>query len=340
MAEGKSKSTKTPKQTPTKTDHLKEDPPVPGQNWAVVSFVNPKDHVLGKLLHYANSFMVADINKTITAQAIQMVRKLSVDMRSRITETLDKLRYSLDEEDKVLLRLLEKKYGSMVLDEDEYVESCRRAYELDPEEITDRYKIYLTENRTRLNQEYDNAHGDVTSLRGFKMRANFSRLEDAHSHAKKMRDVVEPGIHAFVAPVGTWFPVDMEADEVQDQDYMLPELNDLMGKYHEGIRSREAFYQERKREMQESGDQSSAEVQRERMRDKLREKRNATMKQEIEAYKTMGLKEGAAAGETSKVDKKKKRKHHKKRTTEPGAEQEPPRVPDPVEPSVSSAGSA
>lgn len=258
-------------------DHLKQDPILNGQNFVVVSFVNPKDKVVEKNLYYTNRFMVDDINKMITAQAIQMVKKLSVDMNKKITDTLDRLKNSVDEEDKHVYRLLNEKYRTMVIDEDEYVEECRRQYELDSEELLDRYNMFLAENRTKMDATFDAANNDANSLRGFKVRGSYSRFEDARDRAQYLRDNVEPGIHAYVVQMGVWFPVDMEADEVQDQEYMLPKLNELMGKYHEGMHARDKFYQERKKEMMENpeptGGKSSSSVK-ERLQKKLLEKQN------------------------------------------------------------------
>lgn len=284
-----------------KTDYLKQDPIIAGQTYSVVSFVNPPDHVLGKQLHYVNSFLVNDVNKSITAQAIQMVRKLQVDMRAKLTDLLDKLKYSLDEEDKNLSRLLESRYREMQIDEDEYVEECRRRYELDEEEMLDKYKIYLSGERTRMDREYDEAHDNQTSLRGFKIRGNYARLDDANERAKHVRDNIEPAIHAFVVPVGVWFPIDMDADEVQDQDYMLPQLNELMGKYHEGTHARNRHYQERKLEMEADAAQDGRKNTKTRLQEKLRNRKNEKMRNELEQFKQAGK-------GTEDVKKKRKRK--------------------------------
>jgi len=269
-------------------DHLKQDPILNGQNFVVVSFVNPKDKVVEKNLFYANNFMVQDINKMITAQAIQMVKKLSVEMNNKISETLDRLKNSVDEEDKHIYRLLNDKYRSMLIDEDEYVDECRRQYEFDSEEILDRYKIFLAENRTKLDHTFDDANNDANSLRGFKVRGSYSRFEDARDRAQFLRDNVEPGIHAYVVQMGVWFPVDMEADEVQDQEYMLPKLNELMGKYHEGMHARDKFYQERKKEMMESPAPTGGKLSvKERLQKKLQDKQNQKVNDDISEFKKL-----------------------------------------------------
>jgi hypothetical protein len=273
------------------SDYLKTDPVLNGQDYAVVSFVNPGDPVVEKNLYYVNKFLVADINKTLTAQCIQMVRKLQVDMRSKITDVLDRLRASANEEDKNLSRILEGRYRDMQLDEDSYIEECRRRYEMDASDISDRYKMYLTENRQSMDTEFDQANDHKTSLRGFKVRGAFARMADARDRAKFLRDNVEPGIHTFVVPMGVWFPVDMEADEVQDQEYMLSQLNELMGKYHEGVHARNQHFAERKREMEQQGTAPAKRVPHEakdtkaRLQEKLRKKKDAQIRADIAALK-------------------------------------------------------
>lgn len=275
------------KDTGVKVDHLKRDPIIAGQTYCTLSIVNPADMVAKKNLYYSNKFMVSDINKTIAAQAMQMAKKLSVDMRKKIDGVLDKLKSSVDEEDKHLYRILDEKYRKMAIDEDEYVDECHRKYTLDSEEILDRYKIYLSENRINLDREFDDAHNDATSVRGIKVRGVFNRYEEAAKQGKFLRDTVEPGIHAFVAEVGAWLPIDMEADEVQDQDYMLPALNDLMGKYHEGMRARKNHHEERQREMADATPANRKEQQRARLQKKLRENRSKKIKQEVAEFERL-----------------------------------------------------
>lgn len=291
-----------------KRDYLKQDPCLSGQNWAVVSFINPSDRVVEKQLYFVNNFMVDDINKSLTAQATHMARKLAVDMRSKIGDKLDQLKMSVDPESKFLGQQMEACFKDMCVDEDAYVEECRRKYALEQRELSDKYKMYIVDNRTRLDKEYDDAHDQETSVRGFKVRGVFAHIDDAKIRAKYLRDEIEPAIHAYAVPVGCWFPVDMEADEVQDQEYMLPELNELMGKYQEGVHARNSFYQERKREMGEGGPRSTKE----RLQEKYQAKVNEQRKQELEALKrAVGTDSLEQKERFVKKDKKKKHRKNK-----------------------------
>lgn len=304
--------------TERRRDYLKEDPPVTGQDWAVVSFVAPEDMVTKKTLHYVNRFMVADINKTITAQAIQMAKFLNASMRSKIDDVLDKLRSSVDDDDKRVYEILSKRYKEMEIAEDDFVGECRRKYELDEEEISDRYKIYLVENRQQIDREFDEAHDHVSSVRGIKVRGCYQDYKDAQARAKFVRDNIEEAIHAYVAPVGKWLPLDFDADEAQDQDYMLPQLNDLMQKYHENIHARNAHYNERKRELEASAHDGNKKTMKERLQQTLRERKNAKMRAELEAVRNAGV-DGAPAPTPAPTEIKKTKKKTKKtkKTEEP-----------------------
>lgn len=268
----------------SKVDHLKEDPPLNGQRYCVFSFVNPEDRVLMKQIYYLNQFMVDDINKMIVAQASHMIKKLQVDMRNRIDTVLDKLKMSVDEEDKHLYRILNNKFKEMTVDEDEFIDNCHRKYILDQEELVDKYKIYLSQNRTKLDYEFSDANGEGCSTRGIKFRGAYDSYEQAANRCKYVRDNVEQGIHAFVIPVGTWVPLDMEADEVQDQDYMLPALNDLMGKYHEGMRAKDAHYHQRKQDLAEQYQRKDVKS---RLQETLRKKKHDQIRKDIEDFKRL-----------------------------------------------------
>lgn len=279
-----------------KTDYLKEDPELNGQRYAVVSFVNPEDRVLLKNLYYVNKFLVRDINQQIVAQASHMAKKVQVEMRKKISGTLDRLKMSTDEEDKHLYRILNDKFNDMQLDEDEFVQECHRKYTLDEEEILDKYKMFIAQNRTQVDGEFNDAHGDGTSVRGIKVRGSYQSYNEAAERCKYVRDNIEPAIHAYVVSVGTWFPIDFEADEIQQQDYMLPALNELMGKYHEGMRAKDAHYMERKREMSEK----TRDDPKSRIQERLRQKKHQRIKKDIEEFKR--LQDGTAENEAEDLE--------------------------------------
>lgn len=293
-----------------KVDYLKEDPPIPGQDWIVISFIAPEDLVTKKNLYMVNQFMVNDINKTLSAQALHMAKYLNSKLRKNIEGTLDLLQSSIDDDDKRAYAILNKHFREMNIDEDEFVDECRRQYELDDEEINDRYEIYAVENRERLQRQFDEAHDHACSTRGLKCRGAYQRLEDANARAEQVRNEIEPNIHAFVAPMGKWLPLDVNADSVQDQKHMLNELNKLMGGYYENVAERNAHFQQMKLEKQLNGSMSTKE----RLQQKLIQKRAEKMKKEMDAIAA------AADSGAEPLKSKKKRKHRSKKATNPSSE--------------------
>lgn len=262
-------------------DNLKEDPEIPGQKFCIVSIVNPKDRSVLKNLYYTNRFLVDDINKNILAQACHMVKKLATDMRSKIDDVLERLRLSTDEESKHLYRILNSKFCSMVVDEQKFIEECNRKYSIDEKEILDKYKMFIAENRNKLDSEFDKSHGDGNSICGVKIRGTFQTYDEAEEKCKYLVQNHEPAVHAYIVNVGVWFPIDFEADEIQDQEYMLHSLNDLMGKYHEGMRAKDAFYNERKMEMTNTNPTKT------RLQKKLQKMKNERIRKEISEFRLL-----------------------------------------------------
>jgi hypothetical protein len=273
----------------TVKDNLKRDPPIAGQRYTIFSFVNPKDNVLERNIYNINQFLVEDLNKTISAQAMAMVKKLSSEMRHKVDNELNILRSSVDEEDKHLYRILSKHFTNMLINEDEFIEDCNRLYSVDQKEIMDRYKVYLVQNRTRLDRDFADIHQNRCSVRGVKCRGTCDDISEAREQAKKLRNI-EPGVHVYIIETGTWIPLDMDADEVQDQDYMLPALNELMSGYEEGMRNKDMFFDDRRKEMMNNTDNTTSrkELARQKLRDRLAKKRANEAKKDIAAVKAAG----------------------------------------------------
>ena len=178
-------------------DYLKEDPPLARQDWVVISFVAPEDKVVLRNMHYANRFLVGDINQTISAQALQMSKYLNSKIRNQMDDVLERLKSSVDEDDQRTYAILNAQLQKLELDEEEFVDECRRQYELDDSEILDRYKMFLAQNRQQMDREFDDSHDNMTSTRGLKIRGCFERMEDARERARWATQEHEPAVHSL-----------------------------------------------------------------------------------------------------------------------------------------------
>ncbi len=268
---------------PSREEQLREDPPIYGQEWVVISLVNPPTDVLTKKnLHYINNFLVSDVNKMILAQGIQTIKYIKAENRKRLNQVLEQLEASNDDDDKRVCSILKNRFKEFDLNEDQYISECQRQYSLDEEEITDKYKIYLSENRGMLDKQFDDMYGNILSVRGLKIRGGHRRLEDAKAYAMKMRNEIEPGVCVQVAPMGVWLPVDFDNDEIQDQEYMLPALNELMHEYYDNIQQRNSVFNERKDNLVKHGTEQAKKNTANNLREKLRERKREKMREELE----------------------------------------------------------
>ena len=267
-----------------KNDNLKEDPVIYSQQWSVLSIFNPKDKVTDKTIFYVNNFLCQEINKTISAQSVQMIRKLNNLINTNFKNKLKQLKDSVNEDDQRLHSMLNDIYQETSINEDNYIDECRRLYSLDTEEILARYKTYLIDNREKLDSEFSDLYDNVCSSRAIKNRGNYGSYKEAEERAREMRNF-EEAHDVFVAPVGKWCPIDFEPDEIQNQEYMNKELNDLMGKYNENIKNKNKFFEERKKEFIENAELNKTEKIKQRLQEKLRQKKNNLMKQQLEEIK-------------------------------------------------------
>ena len=267
-----------------KVDYLKEDPPIADQNWIVLSFVVPKNMMELKNLYYINKFLISDVNKSLEAQATQMVRKLNATIQKNMSEVLDRLGSSVNDDDKRVFELMNTELKKVKVVEDDYVQECRRNYKLDEDELLDKFRMFKVENYKELDRDFDAAHDNQTSICGIKCRGVFKDFSDAQIRAKMLREEVEPAHHAFAAPMFKWVPWNPDADAIQDQDYMLDQLGDLMGKYHSNIHKKNVQFAERTKAMKEDANKQNAKNIRERLREKLIEKQNRKLREDLEKF--------------------------------------------------------
>jgi hypothetical protein len=153
-------------------------------------------------------------------------------------------------------------------------------YAIDGDEIHDKYKMFKVQASDELDKKFDKENNYRTSIRGLKVRGVFNDRRDADDRAKLMREH-EP-LSVYVAPVGQWLPWDPDPDAVQDSQYMLPALNELMKKYHDNVRDKNQHFEERKREMMENANLSTAEKKRKLLLKKLADRKKAQVDKELQ----------------------------------------------------------
>lgn len=193
------KTLKNGKKNPKYVDLLEEDKPIAGQKFMCVSFISPEEVLKKRELYIFENFVKNwDLSKSMEKfnEFMNFISyKYNLNAQNVIDDYNDFLR---EEEDKI-------KASSAILDD---------------------YKNFLDKNEDRLNQQFNKENNFQTSVRGFKARGNFPTQEEAEMHCKKLREA-DPNFDIYVAPVGVWVPMDINAYKVGKVEHLEPELNRL-----------------------------------------------------------------------------------------------------------------
>ncbi len=264
-----------------KRDYLKVDPPIPGQSWVCLSFVSPEALIKQKEMEYFNQFLYREINKTLKAQAVHAVKELAHVLRKTIEPQVDKYKASVNPNERLVGAHLEEAYKKLIPDEEDFASRCMHLYAEDYEELHDKYQMFKQQNGAELDKKFDQENNNLCSVRGVKVRGIFNDRRDADTKAKELRKLVEP-VHVFVAPVGYWLPWDPDPDAIQDSEYMLPQLNELMKKYHDNVRDRNAHFQERKQDEMQNANLTNAERRKKALYKKMAARREKKLEMELQ----------------------------------------------------------
>lgn len=180
-------------------DLLEEDKPISGQKFCCVSFVSPEN-----ILKQKNHFLFEEFLKHY--EFTKSVQKF--------TQFLNFLSYKYD-----------IKFDTIMNDFNEYMKSEKD--DLVSNNIPDEYKNFLDANEDRLEEDFNKQYQFQTSVRGLKVRGNYSTQEEAELRCKLLREI-DPNHNVYVGPVGMWMPWEPEAYKTGRVEYLEDELNQLM----------------------------------------------------------------------------------------------------------------
>jgi hypothetical protein len=180
-------------------DLLEEDKPISGQKFCCVSFVSPEN-----ILKQKNHFFFEEFLKHY--EFTKSVQKF--------TQFLNFLSYKYD-----------IKFDTVMNDFNDYMKSEKDNLVMN--NIPDEYKNFLDANEDRLEEEFNKQHEFQTSVRGLKVRGNYSTQEEAELRCKLLREI-DPNHNVYVGPVGMWMPWEPEAYKTGRVEYLEDELNQLM----------------------------------------------------------------------------------------------------------------
>jgi hypothetical protein len=234
--------------------------------WCVVKFVSPEDNIQKKQLFDLNRFLYHDVNQQLVDMSTNIVMNVNNEFDSSVEAKVKQLKSSKDPNDQRLAESLLEIKKELKIDEEYQSTKILRQYRIDQQEMIDRFETYKLENRQALEKDFAKEVTPQTCVRGFKVSGAYETLEEARSRAKHVNQDIEPHINAYAVPLRVWIPWDPNPDAAQDQEFMLDELNDLMGKYKEGVEAKNEIFEKRKRAMIDKAKEDNNALLKERLR--------------------------------------------------------------------------
>jgi hypothetical protein len=188
---------------------LEDDDPIPRQNYVCLSFVSPEKVLEDKHLYYMWHY--------------------ERHLQAKIEELNTKLKEVLNKDDDIV--------------EDSEVKKP------EPCTFTNFKEMFLDFEYTRhtdIEKEFYELNDFRTTVRGLKIRGTYDTRREAQRRSKKLQQL-NPNDHIGVGVVGAWMPWDPDPDDIEDQEYALPELNELMQKKKENEMKKNIHWEQEKR---------------------------------------------------------------------------------------------
>ena len=197
-------------------EYLDVDQPIRGQEYVLLSFVVPKS----SLQEQKESFL----------------------FESYLKDKKEKFNTVIEEE----LNLSGKTEAELKQDRALLIE---KLFESESSLIED-YQGFKKLYSEKLNAEFSKSVKDVTHITGLKVRGTYGTESEARSKANKLQKL-DKYHNIYVAQVGYWLPFNPNPDEIGDDEYQEPKLNEIMKGYRENKEQTKQHFEERKKHMAE-----------------------------------------------------------------------------------------
>jgi Family of unknown function (DUF5832) len=200
-------------------DFLDEDPEVPTQRYAIVSFLSPEKIIKQKEEFFFQEFM----------------KYMDYDLKVKGMEQL--------------MAFIAKKYSLRVDDLFKDLEDFKKVHaeEVKKTDIPEQYQVFLLKHEKEVQEKFDNSVEFRTNVRGVKVRRSFATVEEAQIAAKVFQRKY-PKDNIFIGKVGVWLAWDPSEHLMPEVEYATQELNELMRRYKENEANKEIFFAEQREE--------------------------------------------------------------------------------------------
>lgn len=220
-------------------DYLEEDPEIPTQRYAIMSFISPERVIKQKTEFFNEKF----------------IEWLEYDWKISGMEGL--------------MSFLSKKYSLKVDDLFKDMQEFAKVHnqEIRKTDVHEKYQVFLLKNEKDLETQFTEKVEFQTNVRGVKIRRVFANLEEAQMYTKVLQRKY-PRDNLYVGKVGCWLPWDPSEHVMPEVEYAEQELNEMMRKYKENEMNKDIFFEERKREKIEDQKKENEARKKKAMEDK------------------------------------------------------------------------
>jgi Family of unknown function (DUF5832) len=200
-------------------DYLDEDPEIPTQRYAIISFISPEKVIKQRAEFFNEKF----------------IEWLDYEWKIKGMEQYN--------------AFLAKKYALKVEDLFKDLEEFTKVHneEVKKTDVHEQYQVFLLKNEKDLDALFTEKVEFRTNVRGVKVRRVFASLEEAQTMAKVLQRRY-PRDNLYIGKVGCWLPWDPSEHVMPEVEYAEQELNELMRKYKENEVNKELFFEEEKNE--------------------------------------------------------------------------------------------
>lgn len=219
-------------------DYLDEDPEIPTQRYAILSFLSPEKVIKQKAEFFNEKF----------------VEWLEYDWNIKGLE-----HYNV---------FLSKKYNLKVDELFKDAEDFKKIHNADIKktDIHEQYQVFLLKYEKELEDQFSEKVEFHTNVRGVKVRRIFANLEEGQTYARVLQKRY-PNDNIYLGKVGMWLPWDPSEHMMPEVEYAEKELNELMRKYKENQVNREIFFEEEKTAKMEAQRKENAERRKQALED-------------------------------------------------------------------------
>ena len=221
---------------------LTSDKEIPGQKWALLSFVSPEEVLKNKdrffFEEFVKNYEFEFKTKNLEGFLASNVLKINEHLETKAVE-FEKADLSGSAD---LCRSSKMRVDTVLNDLQEFMKT--NAKEINENKLKDAYYTFVETNSKKLESEFYVLNNFKTSTRGLKIRGIFEYREEAATYAGKL--IKDDPIHnILIGEVGKWIPWDPNVNDIADQEYADDQLNSLMKKKRENEEQKAAFFRDK-----------------------------------------------------------------------------------------------